>query len=92
MFVQQIAIGDVDLGIGTDSGGSIRLPASWCGIVGHKPTSGLVPHTGIVPLDTILDTAGPMAKTVKDCALLMEVGHYFHFVTYYSLDLRRKYC
>lgn len=62
------------MGIGTDTGGSIRLPSSWCGIVGHKPTSGLVPYTGVVPMETTLDSAGPMTKTVKDCALLLEVG------------------
>lgn len=68
-----VAVGDVDLAIGTDTGGSIRLPASWCGIVGLKPTHGLVPHTGIFPLDRFMDHNGPMARTVKDCALMLEV-------------------
>lgn len=68
-----VAVGDVDMAIGTDTGGSIRLPASWCGIVGLKPTHGLVPHTGIFPLDRFMDHNGPMTRTVKDCALMLEV-------------------
>lgn len=56
--------------LGTDSGGSVRLPASWCGVVGLKPTHGLVPNTGIVPSVATLDTCGPMARTVGDAALV----------------------
>ncbi|KAI0124019.1 putative amidase [Xylariales sp. AK1849] len=67
-----VAIGSVDLAIGCDQGGSIRIPASSCGIVGLKPTWGLVPYTGILSLDAHLDHAGPMARNVKDCALLLE--------------------
>lgn len=51
---------------------SIRMPASFCGIVGLKPTWGLVPYTGIIGLDTSIDHVGPMAKDVRDCALLLE--------------------
>ncbi|KAI0530072.1 putative amidase [Xylaria digitata] len=67
-----VATGSVDLAIGCDQGGSIRIPASSCGIVGLKPTWGLVPYTGILSLDPTIDHAGPMAKTVRDCALLLE--------------------
>lgn len=68
-----IAAGEVDFGIGTDQGGSVRIPAAWCGIVGMKPTYGLVPYTGIMPLEWTLDHAGPMASTVADTALLLSV-------------------
>ncbi|KAI1359442.1 putative amidase [Xylaria arbuscula] len=70
---QLVATGSVDLAIGCDQGGSIRMPASACGIVGLKPTWGLVPYTGILSLDATLDHVGPMTKTVRDCALLLEV-------------------
>jgi aspartyl-tRNA(Asn)/glutamyl-tRNA(Gln) amidotransferase subunit A len=56
--------------LGTDSGGSVRLPAAWCGIVGLKPTDGLVSNSGIIPSVPILDSCGPMARTVEDVALL----------------------
>ncbi len=61
----------VDISIGGDQGGSIRIPASWSGIVGHKPSHGLVPYTGIVGIDLTIDHIGPMATTVDDCALLL---------------------
>lgn len=61
------------MAIGCDQAGSIRLPASWCGIVGLKPTHGLVPYTGICAMEPTLDHVGPMARTVQDCALLLEV-------------------
>ncbi len=64
---------DVDLAIGGDQGGSIRIPAAWCGAVGLKPTHGLVPYTGIVGLDATIDHAGPMGRSVADVALLLEV-------------------
>lgn len=67
-----LAAGSVDLGIGCDQGGSIRIPSSWCGVYGLKPTYGLVPYTGIVSLDLTLDHAGPMARTVEDAALLLD--------------------
>ncbi|MGH9823499.1 MAG: amidase, partial [Blastocatellia bacterium] len=68
-----LATGAVDMAVGGDQGGSIRLPASWTGIVGLKPTSGLVPYTGIFPIEGTLDHTGPMANSVADCALLLEV-------------------
>lgn len=61
------------MAIGADQGGSIRNPASRCGIVGLKPTYGLVPYTGACPLEASLDHVGPMARTVYDVALLLEV-------------------
>ena len=64
---------DIDITIGGDQGGSIRIPASWCGVVGLKPTHGLVPYTGIVGVDNSIDHAGPMTRTVADAALMLEV-------------------
>lgn len=58
--------------LGTDTGGSIRLPASYCGIVGLKPTYGLVSRAGVVPLAWTLDHVGPMARTAEDAAILLE--------------------
>jgi aspartyl-tRNA(Asn)/glutamyl-tRNA(Gln) amidotransferase subunit A len=59
--------------LGTDSGGSIRIPAAWCGIVGFKPTWGLVPLDGCFPLAPSFDHAGPMARTVEECEAAMAV-------------------
>jgi aspartyl-tRNA(Asn)/glutamyl-tRNA(Gln) amidotransferase subunit A len=59
-------------GLGSDTGASIRAPASWCGIVGLKPTWGRVSRAGVLPLAWSLDHAGPIARTVADCALLMQ--------------------
>ncbi len=64
---------DIDLTIGCDQGGSIRIPSSWCGVVGLKPTHSLVPYTGIVGIDHTFDHAGPMGRSVADVALLLEV-------------------
>jgi aspartyl-tRNA(Asn)/glutamyl-tRNA(Gln) amidotransferase subunit A len=57
--------------LGTDTGGSIRVPAAWCGIVGLKPTVGLVSIRGIIPCTASLDHCGPMARTVEDVALML---------------------
>ncbi len=57
--------------LGTDTGGSVRMPASYCGIVGLKPTYGLVPIRGIMPLTLSLDHCGPMTRTVEDTALML---------------------
>jgi aspartyl-tRNA(Asn)/glutamyl-tRNA(Gln) amidotransferase subunit A len=59
--------------IGTDTGGSVRAPAAYCSIVGLKPTYGLVPISGIVPLVPSLDHCGPMTKSVEDAALLLTI-------------------
>ena len=58
-----VAVGEVDMAIGGDQGGSIRMPGSWCGIYGLKPTYGLVPYTGIFPIELTMDHTGPMAGT-----------------------------
>lgn len=57
-------------GIGTDTGGSVRLPAAWCGVVGLKPSHGRIPTHGVRPLCPSFDTVGPMGQTVEDVALL----------------------
>ena len=61
--------------MGGDQGGSIRMPAAFTGIVGLKPTFGLVPYTGMTSMTAFVDHTGPMARTVEDCALLLEVSH-----------------
>src|SRR6516165_2018597 len=68
-----VAAGEVDMAIGGDQAGSIRIPGSHCGIVGLKPTFGLVPYTGIGLLEITIDTCGPMSANVRDNALLLEV-------------------
>src|SRR6266550_6478551 len=68
-----VALGEVDMAIGGDQGGSIRMPSSFCGIYGMKATHGLVPYTGIMPIEIYVVFTGPMAATVTDNALLLEV-------------------
>ncbi|MEO0543995.1 MAG: amidase [Pseudomonadota bacterium] len=68
-----VANGDVDLAVGGDQGGSIRTPSSYCGIVGLKPTWGLVPYSGAMPIEMTIDHLGPMTRTVADNALMLEV-------------------
>lgn len=67
-----LAGGEADVGIGADQGGSIRIPASLCGIYGLKPTYGLVPYTGCVPIDVSVDHLGPMGRRVQDVAALLQ--------------------
>jgi amidase len=64
---------DVDIAIGCDQGGSIRVPSAWCGVVGLKPTHSLVPYVGIGGIDATYDHCGPMARTVSDAARLLEM-------------------
>ena len=68
-----LAAGLADAALGTDTGGSIRIPAACCGIVGFKPTFDLVPLEGCFPLAPSLDHAGPMARSVEACIAMMEV-------------------
>ena len=68
-----LAAGLADAALGTDSGGSIRIPAACCGVVGFKPTYGLVSLEGVFPLAPSFDHAGPMARSVADCASMMRV-------------------
>ena len=63
----------VPAGIGTDTGGSVRVPAALCGIVGFRPTTGLWSTVGVVPISHTRDTPGPMARSVADCALLHQI-------------------
>ena len=68
-----VAAGHADLALGGDQGGSIRIPSSFCGTVGHKPTHGLVPYTGAFPIENTLDHLGPITRTVRDAALMLAV-------------------
>jgi aspartyl-tRNA(Asn)/glutamyl-tRNA(Gln) amidotransferase subunit A len=68
-----LAAGLADAALGTDSGGSIRIPAACCGVVGFKPTFGLVSTDGVFPLAPSYDHAGPMARDVETCTALMRV-------------------
>ncbi|MCO7174883.1 amidase [Sporolactobacillus kofuensis] len=73
--------------LGTDTGGSIRLPSSLCGIVGLKPTFNLVNRKGCVPLSWSFDHIGPMARTVDDCALILQVIVDPKMIQNHGLDL-----
>jgi aspartyl-tRNA(Asn)/glutamyl-tRNA(Gln) amidotransferase subunit A len=66
-----IAAGDVELALGSDSAGSIRIPAAWCGVVGFKPTHGLVSAEGCFPLAPTYDVVGPMASSVEGCERIL---------------------
>src|ERR1700719_4230014 len=68
-----VANGEVDMAIGGDQGGSIRMPSSYRGTYGMKGTHGLVPYTGIMPIEIFVDHTGPMTANVADNALLLEV-------------------
>ena len=63
--------GFVDMAIGGDQGGSIRIPASYCGCYGMKPTHGLVPYTGVMPIESTIDHTGPMTQNVLDNAVML---------------------
>jgi aspartyl-tRNA(Asn)/glutamyl-tRNA(Gln) amidotransferase subunit A len=65
-----VAAGLAPVAIGTDTGGSVRLPAAWCGIVGLKVTAGRISTAGVLPLSSTLDTPGPLARSVEDAALI----------------------
>jgi aspartyl-tRNA(Asn)/glutamyl-tRNA(Gln) amidotransferase subunit A len=67
-----VAAGLAAAALGSDTGGSVRIPSSFCGLVGLKPTFGLVSNRGVLPLDPTLDCVGPLAHTVEDCALLYQ--------------------
>ena len=68
-----VAAGEVDMAMGGDQGGSVRIPSAFCGTVGHKPTHGLVPYTGAFPIENTLDHLGPITRTVGDAALMLGV-------------------
>ena len=66
-----VAAGEVDMAIGGDQGGSVRMPSGWSGTVGIKATFGLVPYTGAFPIEYTIDHLGPIARSVDDVALLL---------------------
>ncbi len=68
-----VAMGAVAVAIGTDTGGSIRQPASYCGLVGHKPTYGAVSRYGLIAMGSSLDQAGPLTNTVADAELVHQI-------------------
>jgi amidase len=68
-----VARGEADMAVGGDQGGSIRIPAAYSGVYGMKPTHGLVPYTGIMPIEATIDHTGPITATVEDNALMLEV-------------------
>jgi amidase len=68
-----VAAGLADMALGGDQGGSVRIPSSFCGTVGHKPTHGLVPYTGAFPIENTLDHLGPITRTVTDAAMMLGV-------------------
>jgi amidase len=68
-----VAASMVDLALGADEGGSVRIPAAWCGLVGMKATHGLVPSYGLTYMDHTIDHIGPITKSVADNALMLEV-------------------
>jgi len=68
-----VGAGEVEMAIGGDQGGSIRMPGSYSGCYGMKATHGLVPYTGVMPIEATIDHTGPLTATVADSALLLEV-------------------
>jgi len=68
-----VAAGLVDVSIGTDTAGSVRIPAAFCGVTGIKPTTGLVPTGGMFPTSWTFDTIGPLARTAEECVWALEV-------------------
>ncbi len=68
-----VAAGMAPVAIGTDTGGSVRLPVAWCGVVGLKVTAGRISTWGVLPLSPTLDTPGPLARSVEDAALVFRV-------------------
>jgi len=68
-----VGAGEVEMAIGGDQGGSIRMPSCWSGCYGMKPTHGLVPYTAVMPIEATIDHTGPITATVADNALLLEV-------------------
>lgn len=68
-----VALGIADMALGTDTGGSLRIPAAFCGLTGFKPSQCSVSRVGCLPLSSSLDSVGPIARTVEECAWLWQV-------------------
>jgi aspartyl-tRNA(Asn)/glutamyl-tRNA(Gln) amidotransferase subunit A len=68
-----VAAGLVDVALGTDTAGSVRIPAAFCGVTGHRPSAGLVPSDGVVPTAWTLDAVGPLARTAEQCRRAVEI-------------------
>jgi aspartyl-tRNA(Asn)/glutamyl-tRNA(Gln) amidotransferase subunit A len=68
-----VAAGLVDVALGTDTAGSVRIPAAFCGVTGHRPSKGLVPDDGVFPTSWSLDTVGPLARSAEECRRILEL-------------------
>jgi aspartyl-tRNA(Asn)/glutamyl-tRNA(Gln) amidotransferase subunit A len=68
-----VAAGLVDVALGTDTAGSVRIPAAYCGVTGHRPSIGLVPTEGVFPTSWSLDTVGPLARSAAECRRILDV-------------------
>ncbi len=68
-----VAAGLVDAALGTDTAGSVRIPAAYCGVTGHRPSTGLVPNDGVFPTSWSLDTVGPLARSAAECRRILEL-------------------
>ena len=80
-----VANGDVDMALGCDQAGSVRIPSSFCGVYGMKATHGLIPYTGIMGMEAMLDHVGPMTANVRDNALMLEA-----LAGYDGMDSRQR--
>jgi aspartyl-tRNA(Asn)/glutamyl-tRNA(Gln) amidotransferase subunit A len=68
-----VAAGLVDAALGTDTAGSVRIPAAYCGVTGHRPSTGLVPNDGVFPTSWSLDAVGPLARSAAECRRILEL-------------------
>ena len=68
-----VAAGLVDAALGTDTAGSVRIPAAYCGVTGHRPSAGLVPRDGVFPTSWSLDTVGPLARSAAECRRILDL-------------------
>ena len=82
-----VSAGAVPIALGTDTGGSVRVPAALCGVFGLKVTHGRVPISGVLPLAASLDTVGPLARTIDDLAIAYEVIRGFEASDPWSVDI-----